>query len=161
MSFAAAVAGDPDVVQPDTANVVGGGIRAQWGSLELNSGAYLENHSHAQIDGTAAKVLAHYDELSYVVTSWLVPAVRFELTQLRPDAACGGGGGACPRVTDARIMPGVALLPYPNLKFVVAALLESADGAPPGGWGEVGGLSDGTGSGLEFQNVTVSAAFAF
>jgi hypothetical protein len=162
VSFPALTDGGPEVLLDNSANVVGGSIRAQWGSLELNSGAYVENHLHAQGDGSSAKALVHFDELSFVVAPWIVPAVRFELTQLRPDAACGGGGGACPRVTDARIMPGVALLPYPNLKFTVAALLESADGAPPGGWGAVGGhFEPGATSNLEFQNVTISGAFAF
>jgi len=161
VSFPGAIAGDPDVLLQDTANVVGGAIRAQWGSLELNSGLYVERHLHAQGDGTSARALAHYDELSYIVAPWIVPAVRFELTQLRPDQACGGGGGACPRVTDARIMPGIVFLPYPNLKFVVAALLESASGAPPGGWGSVGGFAEGAGPDLEFQNVSITGAFAF
>jgi hypothetical protein len=162
--FAAPISGEPEIFLQDTANVIGGALRAQWGSLELNSGLYVEDHLHAHADGTSATALAHYDELSFVVTPWLVPAVRFELTQIRPDAACGGGGGACPTVTDRRIIPGVAFLPYPNLKFVAAALLESANGAPPGGWGAVGGLSapePGASSGLELQNVTLSAAFAF
>jgi len=69
--------------------------------------------------------------------------------------------GACPRVTDARIMPGIVFLPYPNLKFVVAALLESASGAPPGGWESVGGFATGAGPDLEFQNISIAGAFAF
>ena len=96
-----------------------------------------------------------------MIVPWLVPAVRFEFTRIRPDSACGGGDGSCATVTDRRIIPGVAFLPYPNLKFVVAALIESASGKPPGGWGPVDGSSEGTGSGFELQNVVVSAAFAF
>jgi hypothetical protein len=161
VSFPAAIAGDPEIFQLNTGNTVGGAIRAQWGSLELNSGLYHENHSHAQSDGSSATALAHYDELSYVVFPWLVPAVRFEYTRLTPSSACGGGGGVCPQVKDARLIPGVALLPYPNFKFTIAALLESASGVPPGGWGSAGGSSDGATSGVEFQNVTVGAAFAF
>jgi len=161
VTFPGAIAGDPEIVQQNIANTVGGAIRAQWGSLELNSGLYYENHSHAQSDGSSATALAQYNELSYVVLPWLVPAVRFEYTRLTPSSACGGGGGACPQVKDARLVPGIALLPYPNLKFTIAALLESASGVPPGGWGSSGGSSDGATSGIEFQNVSVSAAFAF
>ena len=161
VTFPAAIAGDPQIIQQNIANTVGGAIRAQWGSLELNSGLYHEKHSRAQSDGSSATALAHYDELSYVVLPWLVPAVRFEYTRLTPGSACGGGGGACPQVKDARLIPGIALLPYPNLKFTIAALLESASGVPPGGWGSAGGSSDGATSGVEFQNVTVGAAFAF
>src|SRR6267142_717301 len=161
VTFPGAIAGDPEIVQQNSANTVGGAIRAQWGSLELDSGLYYEKHSHAQSDGSSATALAQYDELSYVVVPWLVPAVRFEYTRLTPSSACGGGGGACPQVKDARLIPGIALLPYPNLKFTIAALLESASGVPPGGWGSSGGSSDGATSGVEFQNVTVSAAFAF
>ena len=159
--FGVTFPGESEVLLNDTANTLGGAIRAQWGSLELNSGVYLESHLHAQIDGSSASALAHYDELSYVIVPWLVPAVRFEFTRIRPDSACGGGDGSCATVTDRRVIPGVAFLPYPNLKFVVAALIESASGKPPGGWGPVDGSSEGTGSGLELQNVVVSAAFAF
>jgi hypothetical protein len=161
VTFPAAIAGDPEIIQQNSANTVGGAIRAQWGSLELDSGLYYEKHSHAQSDGSSATALAQYNELSYVVFPWLVPAVRFEYTRLTPGSACGGGGGACPQVKDARLVPGIALLPYPNLKFTIAALLESASGVPPGGWGSSGGSSDGATSGIEFQNVTVGAAFAF
>jgi hypothetical protein len=34
----------------DTTNGAGGGLRAQWGSLELNSGIYYENHSRVTVD---------------------------------------------------------------------------------------------------------------
>jgi len=144
VTFPAALAGDPEIVQQNIANTVGGAIRAQWGSLELNSGLYYENHSHAQSDGSSATALAQYDELSYVVFPWLVPVVRFEYNAAHAELGLRGGGGACPQVKDARLIPGIALLPYPNLKFTNRRpLLEVRSGVPPGGWGSSGGSSDG------------------
>lgn len=163
-ALSSAAFGDAGVVL-DTINTVGGSVRAQWGSLELNAGLYLENHKRAEPGLTGATYLAQYDELSYIVFPWLVPAVRFEYSKLSPDAACVAGEAACPSVSDWRLWPGVALLPYPNLKVVVTAMFESASGAPPGGWGAAGGFaapaSPTASSGTEFQNVQVFAAFAF
>lgn len=149
----------------DTINTVGGSVRAQWGSLEFNAGAYLENHKRAEPGLTGATLLAQYDELSYIVFPWLVPAIRFEYSKLTPDAACALADlTPCSASNDWRLWPGVALLPYPNLKVVVTAMFESASGAPPGGWGAVGGFAApaaGASSGTEFQNVQVFVAFAF
>src|SRR5438445_659071 len=44
---------------------------------------------------------------------------------------------------------------------VVGALLESASGAPPGGWESVGGFATGAGPDLELQNISIAGAFAF
>ncbi len=146
----------------DTTNGVGGGLRAQWGSLELNSGVYFEHHTHAVPDfvagvGNGADAWAHYDELSYMIFNWLVPAVRFEYFSLSPT------GGA--RQEMYRILPGVALTVIPNIKLVAVAVIEGATGNPPGGWGPVGGSvapPDATSSlGPEFEAVTLTAAIAF
>jgi hypothetical protein len=154
--------GDAGIVL-DTINTVGGGIRVQFGSLELNSGLVIENHKRAEPGLTSASYLSQYNELSYIVVPWLVPAVRFEYSKLSPDSACVlPDTTACASVSDWRLWPGVALLPYPNLKVVVTAMFESASGAPPGGWGAVGGFGSGDpGVGTEFQNVQVFTAFAF
>jgi len=154
------------VIVLDTINTVGGGLRAQVGSLELNSGFTLENHKRAEPGLTSATFLSQYNELSYIVVPWFVPAVRVEYSRLDPSSSCTttdvtGATIACPSVNDLRVSPGVALLPYPNFKVVVTALLESASGAPPSGsWTPSGGFATGN-KGLEFQNVQTYIAFAF
>ncbi len=146
----------------DTTNGGGGGLRAQWGSLELNSGIYFEHHTRAVPDfvaGTGASVdaFAHYDELSYMIFSWLVPAVRFEYFSLSPSGS--------ERQSLYRILPGVALTVTPNIKLVTVAVIEGATGNPPGGWGQVGGSvapPDAVSSlGPELEAVIFTAAIAF
>ena len=146
----------------DTTNGGGGGIRAQWGSLELNSGVYYEHHTRAVpnfASGTAASAdaFAHYDELSYLILAGFAPAVRFEYFSLSPTGSA--------RQSLYRILPGVATAPLPNVKLVVVAVIEGATGNPPGGWGSVGGSvappDAVTSSGPELEAVTFTAAFAF
>jgi hypothetical protein len=146
----------------DTTNGGGGGVRAQWGSLELNAGAYFEHHTRVTPDfvagaATGADAIAQYDELSYMVNSWLVPAVRFEYFSLSPDGA--------ETQSLYRILPGVAMTVVPNVKLTVVAVIEGATGNPPGGWGQVGGSVAPTDStsklGPELEAVTLSAAIAF
>ena len=149
---AGAVAGDPP--RGDAATTVGGGLRGQWGSLELNTGVYSETHGHAQPDGTGARVIAQYNELSYIVFPWLVPALRVEYI-----AAVGEGG---PQLHDVRFLPGFVALVRPNLKFTVVAQIERANGAPPGGWGGVNGLAAPTAGPItELEAITVGLATAF
>jgi len=146
----------------DTTNGAGGGLRAQWGSLELNSGVYFEHHKRAVPDfvagaGASANAFAHYDELSYMIFSWLVPAVRFEYFSLSPTGSS--------RQSLYRVLPGVAVTPTPNMKLVTVAVIEGATGNPPGGWGPVGGSvapPDAVSSlGPEFEAITFTAAIAF
>jgi hypothetical protein len=151
----------------DTTNTVGGNLRAQLGSLELNAGVMLEHHKRAEPGGTSSDLLTQFDELSYIVVPWLVPAIRFEYNRLSPDSLCSivdpttGSASTCPTVDDWRLLPGVALLPYPNVKVVVTVLLESASGAPPSGsWAPAGGFATSN-AGLELQNVQAFLAFAF
>lgn len=160
----------PNVVL-DTINTVGAGLRAQWGSLELNSGFSLENHKRAEPGLSSATYLTQYNELSYIVFPWLVPAVRFEYNVLAPDSDPVTGchladGSSCPSVNAWRLWPGVALLPFPNVKVVITALIEGASGAPPkGDWTPAGGAAVPAGPttsiGPELQNFQVYAAFAF
>ena len=86
---------------------------------------YQERHNHVLVDGTSAHGLSQYEELSYVVYPWMVPAVRVELSQLRPS------GG--PTIHDLRIIPGIAFLVRPNLKLTLTGLIEQARGTPDGG----------------------------
>ena len=164
-SFNSANFPNPDTTQTgsvvilDSATVVGGNIRAQYNSLELNGGVYLESHNHAASDGSGAKLIAPYGELSYVVHPWFVPAVRFEYTSLTPDVG--------DRLYNMRILPGVAAAVRPNIKLTLVADLESSNGTPAGGWGTVGGVAvpsptaTDTKVGLEFESLTLGAAFAF
>ena len=119
--------------QQDSATTLGVGFRAQTGSLELNSGGYRQTHNHVQADGSGVLLYAQYNELSYVLVPWLVPAVRFEWVKLQPDVG--------PSAYDARVIPGVAILLRPNLKFIVTGQFEKSDAAPPGGWGPANGLA--------------------
>lgn len=147
----------------DTTNGAGAGLRAQWGSLELNSGLYYEHHTRVVPDfvGGApagnADAWAHYDELSYMIFSWLVPAVRFEYFSLSPTGSS--------RQSLYRILPGVALTVIPNVKLVTVAVIEGATGNPPGGWGPVGGsvvpVDAVSSRGPEFEAITFTAAIAF
>ena len=57
------------VIILDSATVVGTNIRAQYNSLELNTGIYWETHNHAAGDGSGSRLIAPYGELSYVGVS--------------------------------------------------------------------------------------------
>jgi len=141
----------------DGAKTYGGAIRAQLDSWELNTGLYKEQHDAVMVGATGVDATAQYNELSWVAYPWLVPAVRLEYLRLRPDVG--------PEVTDARWILGAAILARPNLKFTVTGWIESASGAPPGGWGPAGGFAipaTPTGSvGREIEAITVGMAFAF
>lgn len=150
----------------DVADTVGGGLRVQLGSLELNAGALREEHAHvtavAGPDGRpgAARQTAFSAELSYVVFPWLVPAVRAEHALVAP----ASGKSA----DHTRIVPGLAILVRPNLRVSLTAVVERASGQPAGGasWkGSGDGLTVDPGSttGVKPQlaSATVAASFAF
>lgn len=141
----------------DRALTIGGSLRAQWDSLTLDAGARLENHTHALSDSSSAKMLVQWDELSYVALPWLVPALRFEYVQLTPT------GGQ--KVSDYRIMPGVAALVRPNVKLALVGWFEGAQGAPDAGWGAIGGAASPATPldvvGVENEGVAVDFAYAF
>jgi hypothetical protein len=141
----------------DRTHAIGGGFRAQLASLELNSGLSFEDHTHAAGDGSSATAISHFDELSYVVNRWLVPAIRFEYFSLSPASG--------PSVKLWRLLPGVAVAPYPNIKFTLVAAIEGATGAPPGGWAPVNGSvappDNVSTAGPEFESITLNLAFAF
>jgi hypothetical protein len=143
------------LVHQDTALTLGGSLRAQWGGLELNAGILKESHDHASADNSSVVLLSQYDELSYVVFPWLVPAVRLEYTRLTPD------GGA--PLYDCRLMPGIAALIRANIKVTVMAQIEWAEGAPIAGWGAASGLSAPSGSPVvgEVEGIFISLVSAF
>ncbi len=141
----------------DTASVAGAALRLQLKAVELNAGAFVDSHDHAQGDvmtdsgltRPGALVVAQYDELSWTVFPWLVPVVRVEYLRTLAD-------GRAP-AWDLRVVPGVAVLLRQNLKLVLAAVFETAVGAPPGGWGSAGGLATPTapGGAVGFQNEAI------
>jgi hypothetical protein len=146
----------PDLVRDDIANVIGGTARGQWESLELNVGASVELHSNPSTGGKA-NVVSQFDEVSYVVFPWLVPAARFEYTRVTPEGA--------PALSDSRLSIGVAALVRPNIKLTLSGQLEAASGLPPGSWEPVGGVAapaDPTGSvSLEIESIILGMAYAY
>jgi len=138
------------VAQRDTFNAVGGSMRAQWDSLILNTGIQLERHARpyagtaatddgmgnvtpGNADRTHATSVVQYNELDYVLFPWFVPAVRTEFTRIGIENSSPG--------TLLRIMPGVATLVRPNIKFVLTGDIERAANLPPtGAWSAAGGL---------------------
>ena len=149
------VAAAPLALQNDRVLTYGGSLRGQWGSLEIDGGLYQERHDHVLADGGHVRALVQYDEASYVVFPWLVPAVRFEYLRLSPE------GG--PVIHDIRIIPGIALLVRANLKLTLLGQLEQARGVPPAGWGPANGFAApaaGT-SVTELEMLAADLAFAF
>jgi hypothetical protein len=149
----------------DEAVAFGGTVRAQWESLELNVGAYQERHDHIlppDMDGNSGGVNAttEFNELSYVAFPWLVPSVRIEYLQLSPDGS--------PSFNEVKVLAGAAALVRPNIKLTLVGQIESASGAPTGGWGPWGGFAapvpntDGSnGKVTELESIELGLAFAF
>jgi hypothetical protein len=136
----------------------GGNVRAQWDSLELNTGVYTEQHDRGTYDfvaGTGINVdaLAQYDELTYVVFPWLVPGVRVDYLRLSPK------GGTT--VDDLRITPGFAALVRPNLKATLIAQIEKASGAPAAGWAASGAGFFSAVTNTEIELIQLGMAYAF
>jgi hypothetical protein len=149
---------DPTMVQDDLTYVLGGHVRGTVGSFELDSGLFQEWHDHATDTGAGVKALVQYDELSYVVFPWLVPAVRMEYISLLPD------GGT--RLNDVLFIGGAACLIRPNLKVTLTGLIEHADAAPTpgpgGGWGlgSDGLANPAAGAVTEFEAIQIGLAYA-
>ncbi len=161
------------VAQRDSFNAVGASLRAQWDSLILNSGVQLEHHRRpypgagatADADGnllagaadrTSATSLVQYNELDYIVFPWLVPAVRTEFTRLNVEGASAA--------TLLRVLPGVATLIRPNIKAVLTADFERAQGLPAvGSWSGAGGLiaPEPAAKKFEAEQIIASVAVAF
>ncbi len=158
----------PKPVATDHATSLGGGLRLQVGSAELNLGGLYEDHSRVTqvLDGAGkpgpATVLTASGELSYVVYPWLVPAVRVEHAIVKPRGLA--------EASDTRILPAVAMQLRPNVKLAVSATLEQASGQVTGGgdWNLLSGsgiwlkpADNATARGLELSLVSVSASFHF
>jgi hypothetical protein len=147
-------AADNTMIQDDLTYVLGGNLRGTVGSLELNSGVFHEWHNNATDTNLGVKALVQYDELSYVVFPWLVPAVRMEYVSLLPD------GGT--RFNDLLFTAGAACLIRPNLKVTLTGLIEHTNGAPTGDWslGWDGTLAPAAGAVTEFEAIEVGLAYA-
>lgn len=140
------------IAQNDSINALGGALRAQVQSINVNVGLQFEKHS-APYPGTAptpanppslpnalpgapdyttATGVTQYGEIDYVVFPWLVPGVRTEYTNV----TLGSGGNA----SLFRVIPGVAVALRPNIRLVVTGDFEYAHGIPPtGSWGPAAG----------------------
>lgn len=140
----------PAIAQDNQAWVAGVNLRWMMGSLEWTAGLVYNRHDHAQspralvTDATGAvfssapgarvDALVLYNELSYIVFPWLVPALRVDWLRVSADG-CDSTSFDC-TADDVRITPGVAFLIRPNLRLVVSATYEWARGAlnPSTGW---------------------------
>jgi len=129
------------VAANDVSFTIGGGLRAQYRSAELDLGYYRQSHNRAFFDpaGALGKGTdgAFFGELSYVVYPWMVPFLRVQRITLHPS------GGTS--VSDLHLMPGVALLVRPNVRLVVAGNVETANGFPQDGAGAPLGWQGGSG----------------
>ncbi len=148
---------DATMFQDDRTYVLGGHLRGTVGSFELDSGLFQEWHNHATDTATGVKALVQYDELSYVVFPWLIPAVRMEYVSLLPD------GGT--RLNDVLFTAGAACLIRPNLKVTLTGLIEHATAAPnpmAGGWdlGSDGFANPAAGAVTEFEAIQIGLAYA-
>ncbi len=161
------------VAQDDRFNALGGLIHAQLGSLVFMAGLQFERHERPYPgtpatpnpagnpfpgvpDFTAATAVVQYDEVNYLVWPWFVPGVRVEYTH----ASVEGG----PDAQLMRIIPGIALLPRPNIRVIVAGDLEWGSNLPPvGAWDSAGGLvSPEVGkSKFEAETITATVGVAF
>jgi hypothetical protein len=149
---------DATMSQDDLTYVLGGHLRGTVGSFELDSGVFQEWHNHATDTATGVKALAQWDELSYVVFPWLVPAVRMEYVSLLPD------GGT--RLNDVLFSGGAACLIRPNLKVTLVGFIEHSNGAPvpgpTGGWslGSDGFAAPMAEAVTEFEQIQIGLAYA-
>ncbi len=163
------------LAQRDRVDAIGTSVRAQYESLTLDSGFQFERHGRPYVgtpatalpaggplpgvpDYTDAKAIVQWNELSYVVFPWLVPAVRTEYTRATYESSNP--------VSLLRVIPGVAMLVRPNIRVILATDIERAYGVPvSGSWGAAGGavVAPGAGQSSKFEaeqvTATVSAAY--
>ena len=155
-----------NVAYDDETLMAGGGFRLQLSSFEWNDITFYETHDHADpmlLNSSGAPVdvqmLAHSDEISYIVYPWLVPAVRMEYVHVNPNGTTS--------FTDIKIVPGIAMLVRPNIKLTLTGQIEWADGAPDGGWGAINGFAFANNTNpnvksvVELESVTAALAYAF
>ena len=164
--------------QNDKVNAIGASLHLNLGSLLVTGGVQLEKHNrpypgsaptpanppaqNAALPGSpdfsSATAIVQWDEVDYVIYPWLVPGVRTEFTRL--DLAHTDGANAASLL---RVVPGIALLPRPNVKVTLLMDFERAYGLPPtGAWGPAGGaILAPVGDGSKFEAETISANLAW
>jgi len=150
----------------DQAFTIGGNVRAQWQSLELDVGVFDQHHDHPDSSNADAWALTTFGELSYVVFPWLIPAFRMEYTNVRAPSNpnfIGTGGDGTTSASLLRMLPAVNFLIRPNIRVVLLADIESANSAPPGGWGGAGGFAAPVpgSSVMEFETLQANLLYAF
>jgi hypothetical protein len=163
------------IAQRDSFDVAGATIRAQYDSLTLDSGLQYEYHARPYAgtpatvlpnasafpgvpDYANAKAFVQWNELSYVVFPWLVPAIRTELTRATYEASNP--------ISLFRLVPGVAMLIRPDVRLIVTGDFERAYGTPAAGsWGAAGGAVVAPGAGrasmFEAEQLNATAAVSF
>jgi hypothetical protein len=106
-------------------------------------------------DLTSATAIVQYDELDYVVWPWFVPGVRAEYTHATVESSAPS--------QLLRIIPGVAMLARPNIRFVLTGDLEWGSNLPPvGTWGPAGGFVSPTqGTKFEAEQINATVAVAY
>jgi hypothetical protein len=141
----------------DTSVTVGGALRAQMAELELDLGMFWQSDDHVTSTAPKTATISQWSELAYLVYPWLAVGGRVEYLRVTPDS-----GSAA---SDIRIVPGAAALIRPNLKLVLTAPLEWANGMPDAGWGAAGlfaAPTDATSSvGIEIEQVQLVLWTAF
>jgi hypothetical protein len=163
------------VQQADKFDAVGGTIRAQYDSAQLDLGADYEWHSRPYAgtgatatpsgeiipgvpDYTSAHGIVSWAELDYIIWPWLVPGVRYEYTNATAEGAKNFGL--------FRLVPGVAMLVRPDVRVIVTGDFESATGYPvAGSWGPAGGAivspTNGASTAFKAEMITATANVAF
>ncbi|HSQ67771.1 MAG TPA: hypothetical protein VLM85_31385 [Polyangiaceae bacterium] len=160
--------------QDDRFDALGGMIHAQVAGLVAVAGLQVEHHNRPYAGSPAtpnptggvfngvpnlasATAIVQYDELEYIIWPWFVPGVRAEYTHADVD------GG--PSAQLFRIIPGIALLPRPNIRVILSGDIEWARNLPPaGGWDGAGGMVAPTTAGqglLQAEQITATVGVGF
>jgi hypothetical protein len=158
--------------QDDRFNAAGVVAHGQWDSLVVMAGAQVERHDRPYLgsaattlgtsavpgvpDLTNATAIMQYDEIEYIVWPWFVPGVRVEYTQATVE------NGADAQLL--RVVPGIAMLVRPNIKFTLTGDLEWGKNLPPvGDWSTSGAgvVSTATGSKFEAEQINGTFGVAF
>lgn len=162
--------------QDDRLNTIGGVIHGQLGSLVVMAGAQFEHHDRPYAgtaampvtttvscsadpsrcipgapDYTSSTGVLQYDEIDYVVWPWFVPGVRAEYTHATVESNSPA--------QLLRIIPGIAMLVRPNIRFVLSGDLEWGKNLPQvQSWGSAGGAVASAQT-SKFEAETINATF--
>jgi hypothetical protein len=118
------------VLTKNNSLTLGGAIRAQRAELELDVGFFYQTDDQVFTGAPSTTTVSQWNEVSYLVYPWLAVGGRVDYLTVAPD------GGMATSVF--RVTPGVAALVRPNIKLVLTAPLETANGAPLTDWTAAG-----------------------